>query len=214
VVLSARPGEVRGRVVLDRFGSADALADVSVVLLNAQGVPVAAAGRAAGGAFIVPDVEAGEYSLRVSLPGYQAAERDVSVRQGSTTDVGGLLLQHDSGTPAAVQLTGRVQLGGEGDASGTIVRVRIAGRDVAFSQLVTDGAGRFEVAASAHEAYRVDVEHAGWVPQSGLGPYRWSVGQRAFLDDAGRALSVTLSPEPFDGRIEVSLARDPSATPG
>jgi hypothetical protein len=193
VLLPAQPGEVRGRVALDRFGSPDALADVRVVLLDAQGVSVAAAGQAVAGAFIIPDVSAGDYTLQASLAGYQAAERGVQVGHGATTDVGGVLLQHESGTDAAVSLRGRVRLAGTDDFSGTTVRVRIAGRDVPFAQLATGPDGYFEVFASPHEAYRIDAEHGAWVGQADLGPLRWNPGSSAFRDDAGRTLDVMLA---------------------
>ena len=202
-VLLANPSRVRGLVALDRFSTPAAVAAVQVSLTDAQGMTVAV--EVVDGAFLLPGIAAGSYTAVAALEGYVSARRPLEVPVGATIDLGVLLLQHESGTEAAVVLRGTVRLQGADEHSGTTVRVRIGGRDVPFARVATDSVGDFEVFASRSETYQVDVEHGVYISQPDLGPYRYDVAADAFLDDAGRALDTTLTAEPFDGRVVVAL---------
>lgn len=205
VQLAARPGEVRGRVALDRYGSAAALADAVVALLDADDRPVGAAERLPDGGFRLADVPAGTFTLTAGLAGYDTARREVTVVVGGVTEVGEVVLRHESGTESGVALRGRVRLEGEAEHTGTLVRLTIAGRDVPFEQTVTDAAGVFEVRASPHEQYRVTAEHGGFGLPAGLGPYHLDAASDAFVDDRGAGIDLEMTQDPLNGRLTVQF---------
>jgi len=209
VVLDARPGQVRGRIVLDRFGDAVRLGQVSVRLADgAQMLPQGVIGPEGG--FVLGDVPAGRYTLRASLSGYQPAEVVVPVGVGAAVEVGAVLLRHASGTERAVPLAGRVQRAGATDHTGTRVRVRFADRDRPFALVVTDAGGRFEVPA-AEERYNLSFERPGYASINPYGPVLWD--GEAFVDPDGAAIDVRLERGQFDGRISVRFDVGPGWIP-
>ncbi len=205
VLLTARPGRVRGRVVLDRFGDEVQLGRVSVRLLDEdRELPPGVVGP--DGGFAIGEVPAGRYILRASLDGYVAAELRVEVGVGAEVDVGGVLLRHASGTAAAVPLAGRVRLDGALDHTGIKVRVRFADRDRPFALATTDASGRFELPA-ADEPYNLVFERPEYTTVNPFGPVTWDGD--GFVDANGDPIDVTLRRAPFDGRVTVRFSMAP-----
>ncbi len=199
VVLDARPGEVRGRVALDRFGDEVLLRQVAVRLFRGgQGLPAGVVGP--DGAFAMGNVPAGAYTLRASLTAYQEVSAEVEVGVGGVVDVGALLLRHESGTADAVPLGGRVRLAGSVDHSGTRVRVRFVDRDRPFALVVTDAAGRFQVPA-AGEPYNLVFERAGYTTVNPYGPV--TTEGDGFVNPDGDPIDLTMDRADFDGRVSV-----------
>ncbi len=205
VLLGARPGVVRGRILLDRFGDAVLTGRVALHLDDGErALPRGVVGP--DGSFTLGAVPAGAYTLRATLPAYRAVEVPVEVGVGAEVDTGALLLRHLSGTAAAVPLGGRVRLADAVDHAGVRVRARFVDRDRPFAVVVTDSAGRFEVPA-ADEAYNLVFERPGYGTVNPFGPVGWD--GEAFADADGGAIDVVLSRAPFDGRITARFGMAP-----
>lgn len=215
VILPAWPGEVRGRVVLERFGTPERLGDVSVRVLGAEGTVVAQTrpDAAADGAFVVRDVPAGDLRLSVRLVGYRAESLPLTVGVGERVEVGAVLLRHASSTDDAVVLQGVARLDGAADHGGTLVRVRFSDRDVTLATTLTDAAGGFSVLASAEDRYVVEATHAGFVTPAPVGPLVYDAARAAFLDESAAPAEFDLAPEPLDGRISVTFSLSPAWIP-
>jgi len=113
VVLSARPGEVRGQVVLPPgFDAGDLLPEVSVTLTrDAQEV---AATNLVDDVFIVGPVPPGEYTVHVRLAGFIDVDSDVTVQPGERLD-----LRRVNLVPVGAEtVSGRVTLEGVADPDG------------------------------------------------------------------------------------------------
>lgn len=214
VILTRLPGEVRGQVTLDRFGSPAALATTSATLAPDDGSPPFFVDLDAEGHFQVRDVTAGDYTLTVTAIGYRTETRPVTVRLAQRTDLGDVLLRHESETEAAVSFGGTVTLAGVVDHSGTQVHVRFADRDVALATTLTDAAGHFTVPASPRDRYVFEVEHPGYAPLSHVGPFTYRPLVGGFEDEQGEAPAVSLVLSPLDGRIRVTFSMTPDWIPG
>lgn len=213
VVLPALPGRVHGTVTLSRFGTVDRLRAVAVALINAQNAPVAQASPAADGQFVLPDIAAGDYSLRVTGTGYETATLGVTVPVGAQVEIGHVDLTHKSAGPSAVVFAGRLTLTGAADHGGTAVRLRTANPDQAFTATQTDAEGRFEVLAAPDETYRLAAHHAGYDDPALPATWRWDAVERRFEDENAAPLDLALAPSPLNGRVEVSLRIAPDWLP-
>lgn len=217
VVLAGRPGALEGTATLTRFGTPEALADVTVRVLNAAGGLTAQTTPGADGRFVVSDVAAGAYDVEVAHPGYVTERRGVVVDHGETTRLGDIALRHVSDTPAAVPFVGHVDLGGDESPAGTLVRVRFADRDVALGQALTAPDGRFELPAAPDDRYTVRVERAGYASLGPVGPYHAvrgaAPGSFTWVDDAGNPPDLTLVADDLNGRIDVTFTVEPAWLP-
>lgn len=217
VVLTGRPGALEGAATLTRFGTPEAVADVTVRVLNAAGALAAQAAPGADGRFVVPDLAAGAYDVEVAHPGYVTERRAVAIDHGETTRLGDVALRHASETPAAVAFVGHVELGGDESPAGTLVRLRFADRDVALGQALTAPDGRFELPAAPDDRYTVRVERAGYASLGPVGPYHAvrgpAPGSFTWVDDAGHAPDLTLVADALNGRIDVTFTVEPAWLP-
>jgi uncharacterized protein YjbI with pentapeptide repeats len=214
VVLTALPGRVTGTVRLGHFGDALRLQAVDVVASLSRRA-VAQTRPDAAGAFVLPDLPAGEYVFNASLAGYDRSVRNVQVEPGRVVDLGEVLLTHQSDGDAAVALEGTVTLAGRAEHGGTLVQVRLVDGDLPFREALTRVDGRFSVSASREERYRLIFDHPGFdPPPAGFGPVSWDPPEARFEDEAGRVPGLQLTAAPLAGLITVPVAFGPDWVPG
>ena len=212
-VLSALPGRVHGTATLARFGTLDRLQDVAVSVVNARGVAVVQGNPGADGQFVLPGIEAGDYTVRLAGTGYETANLGVTVPVGGLVELANVDLTHKSAGPSAVVFGGVFTLAGASDHAGTLVRLRTANPDLPFAVTQTDAEGRFEVLAAPDETYRVSAHHAGFDEPVLDTPWQWDPLTHVFRDDNDTVLARTLVPSPLNGRVEVTLRISPDWVP-
>ncbi|SEF15403.1 carboxypeptidase regulatory-like domain-containing protein [Jiangella alba] len=165
IALAARPAGTLAGTVVGPDGAAVGGARVELL-----GTPLATT-TAADGTFTVPGVPADTWTLRVTAPGFQAAERPVTVPDGATATVD---VRLRASLPIAVvkdlsaSITGLLQ--GEGYAVEQVSGAQLAGlaervgdfRLIVFNGTVlTSERAAFGAVADAAEAAGVSVVYAG-----------------------------------------------------
>jgi uncharacterized protein YjbI with pentapeptide repeats len=211
VLLTGRPGAVEGTITLTRFGTPEALLDVTVRVSDEAGRLVAQVHPGDDGRFLAGDLAPGAHLLEVSHFGYLTELRPAVVLHGEVTRMGDVALRHASDTPAAVPFAGVVRFDSDEPLAGTVVRIRFADREVALTQAVTAPDGRFEASAAMDDRYTVTVERPGFETLGPVGPYS-RVGD-TFVDEQGRAADLTLTPGRLDGRVDVGFEVEPAWLP-
>ena len=173
----------------------------------AQGAP------AADGRFVIGNLASGNVTVRVTATGFEVITRPVVVPVGGAVELGDFALIHQSEGPSAVVFGGRVLLAGSGEHAGTTVRVRIGAPDLAYTQVPTDGDGRFEFNIARDEVYRVSVHRDGFVDPVLNTNWRWDAIDRRVENEVSAVFNLSLVRSPLNGRVEVPVSISPDWIP-
>ncbi len=195
VLLVPVDGRVSGVVRLRRFGDADRVAAIDVVLQQEEGESLVAAVAAADGderAFEFEGLATGTWTLTAQAEGYDEWSRVLTLGPGavSTHDIE---LPHSSTGPDVVDLGGRVVLADGGGPGGTRIAVGFDRWDTPFSTAVTDADGAFVLTAAPDEAYTLRAERDGY-DAAVLAPVTWDADDQRFEDEDGDPIVLTLRP--------------------
>ncbi len=191
ITLEPRNGSLVGNVGLRRFENAQRLDSVSVALNPNAGTLEEPTGT---GDFTFSDVPPGDYTLSLSLEGYDTETRRITLSAAQELEVGLIELSHESTGPSRVVFEGRVVLLGDDARGGVAVEAFVVtpeSNDELAVIVNTDFSGNFRFDASPKERYRLRASRVDYETLT-AGPFSYNDQTLTFASADGGAVILQM----------------------